>query len=128
MTTTSPTVAQLTHAVKIAESIAALEAELAAILGNSPTVNALTSDSVKADGRKGKRSAATIAKMKASQKKRWAKLKGTKASAAVKPPASTPKKADGFSKGHKAKLAAAAKARWAAIRAGKLPNPFGKKK
>jgi hypothetical protein len=78
------------------------------------------------DGRTGKRSAATIAKMKASQQARWAKVKApvvVKAEA----PAAAPKKKGGMSPAHKAKLKAAAKKRWAAIRAGKAPNPFAAK-
>lgn len=125
--TTTPTLAQLKHAISISEQIESLKHELAGILGShsAPVVKAAPV-AVKADGRKGKRSPATIAKMKASQKKRWAKVKVPVASKAPVPAA--PKKKGGMSPAHKAKLAAAAKKRWAAIKAGKAPNPFASKK
>jgi len=116
---TSPPNDHHTHAVRIAEQIETLKHELTGILGNhsTPVVEAVPAP-VKANGRKGKRSAAKVAKMKASQKARWAKVKAPAA----------PKKNGGTSLAHKAKLAAAAKKRWAKIRAGKAPNPFASKK
>ena len=69
----------------------------------------------KKDGRKGRRSAATIAKMKAAQKARWAKVRGN-------PPAATPavaspvKKRRTMSPEARAKIAAAQKARWAKVK------------
>jgi hypothetical protein len=93
---TTPTLSQLQRGIAISEQIAALKAELSAIFNGSapaPAVKAAPTAKAPAaqgDGRTGKRSAATIAKMKASQK-------------------------------------AAAMKRWAAIRAGKAPNPFAAK-
>jgi len=118
MTTTSSTLAQLTHAVKIAESIAALEAELAAIFGNhsAPTVKASAPSPVKG---KRKISTAHRAKLAAAAKARWAKIKGmkAKAEAPVKSKAEAPvKKKRTISPEARAKMAAAAKARWAAVK------------
>jgi len=123
--TTTPTIEQLTHAVKIAEQIAALQAEMAAIFGNHPTpaVKSTPAQAAKAPGRKkGKMSAAGRAAIAAAQKARWAKIK-----APAKPSAAAPKKS-GMSPAHRAKLAAAARRRWARIRAGKAANPFDSKK
>ena len=75
---TTPTLQQLQRGLAISERIAALETELAAIFnGSAPTRATPTAKSpaAQSDGRKGKRSAATIAKMKASQQARWAKVK-----------------------------------------------------
>ena len=112
--TTTPTIDQLTRAVKISEQIAALQAEMAAIFGNSTPVVEAAPEPEKADGRKRKRSAATIAKMRASQKKRWAKVKAPVAS---KAPALVKKKRK-MSAAGRAAIAAAQKARWAKIKAG----------
>jgi hypothetical protein len=123
---TTPTLSQLQRGLAISEQIAALQAELSAIFNGSapaPAVKAAptaTAPAAQGDGRTGKRSAATIAKMKASQQARWAKAK-------AEAPAAAPKKKGGMSPAHKAKLKAAAKKRWAAIRAGKAPNPFAAK-
>lgn len=73
-------------------------------------------------------SAATIAKMRASQQARWKRID-------VVSPLDTllesekpkSKKSGALSAEHRAKLAAAAKKRWAAIKAGKAANPFGSK-
>ena len=100
---TTPTLSQLQRGLAISEQIAALQAELSAIFNGSapaPAVKAAPTAKAPAaqgDGRTGKRSAAT------------------------------PKKKGGMSPAHKAKLKAAAKKRWAAIRAGKAPNPFAAK-
>jgi hypothetical protein len=67
------------------------------------------------DGRKGKRSAATIAKMKAAQKARWAAKNGA-APAAVETPVVTTKKKRTMSPEARARIAAAQKARWAKFR------------
>jgi hypothetical protein len=73
-------------------------------------------------GRTGKRSAATIAKMKASQQARWAKIKGEKAPFAAKAPtaskAPAKQKRKPMSPALKAKLSAMMKARWEAKKAG----------
>ena len=133
----TPTVDQLKRALVISEQIEALQAELKAIFGDSTpasvskaTPKAKTA-TAKSDGRKAKKSPETIAKMRAAQQARYAKLRGAKATAPAKAkaeaPAAAPKKKGGMSPAHKAKLKAAAKKRWAAIRAGKAPNPFASK-
>ena len=67
----------------------------------------------KADGRKGKRSAASRAKMAAAQKARWAKKRGD-ASAPVKAVVNgAKKKKRTMSPEARARIAAAQKARWA---------------
>ena len=132
--TTTPTLAQLQRGLAISEQIAALESELASIFNGSAPVPAAKA-TPQGDGRKGKRSAATIAKMKASQQARWSKIKGKKAPAASKAPAKAKAEAPAkqtrkpMSPATKAKMAAAMKARWAAAKAGKGPAPTaGKKK
>ena len=119
--TTTPTLDQLKRAVTISEQIATLEKELAGILGNhsAPVAKAAPS-SVKTG--KFKRSPATIAKMKASQQARWAKVKGKKPAAASKAPAKAKadapvKKKRTMSPEAKAKIGEAMKARWAAKKA-----------
>ena len=123
----TPTLDQLKRAVTISEQIATLEAELAAVFSGSPVapkVLAKASPAKKADGRTGKKSPETIAKMKAAQQARWAAKKAPASAPATKAPA--PVKKAGMSAAHKAKLAKAAKARWARIKAGKEASPFGK--
>jgi len=128
--TTTPTLSQLQRGLAISQQIAALQAEMAAIFnGSAPTAK---SSPAQADGRKGKRSPATIAKMKASQQARWAKVKGKKPAAASKAPAKAKaenpvKKRKPMSPAVKAKLAAAMKKRWADAKAGKGPAPTAKK-
>jgi len=130
--TTTPTLQQLQRGLAIAEQIAALEKELAGILDN-PSAPVAKAAATQSDGRKGKRSPATIAKMKASQKARWAKVTAPAASkapakAAKKAPATakatTPSKAPAPAKKKptmsaeaKAKLSALMKAKWEAKKA-----------
>jgi hypothetical protein len=113
----TPTLTQLTHAVKIAEQIAALERELGAILGNH---SASVAKAAPAPVKTGtfKRSAATIAKMKASQQARWAKVK-------VPAVSKTPvRKKSKMSAAGRANIKAAQKKRWAKIHAAKkAPAP-----
>ena len=105
-------IATIEKALQIRKKIKALQASLLAIYGNGK--QPLSSEKpapVTKDGRKGKRSAATIAKMKAAAKARWAARKG-----AVSTPAETvvkTKKKRTFSAASRAKMAAAQKARWA---------------
>ena len=111
--TTTPTLSQLQRGLAISEQIAALETELAAIFnGAVPTKATPTMTAAQGDGRKGKRSAATIAKMKASQQARWAKVKAPVVSKA-------PVKKGGMSAEGRARIVAAQKARWAAKKAAK---------
>ena len=120
----TPTISQLHQAVSISEQIEKLKAELASIIGgSSPASKTASAPAVKSGKRK--MSAATIAKMRASQQARRAK---GKAPATAPAKTSAPKKQSAMSAEHRAKLAAAAKNRWAAIKAGKAANPFGTKK
>ena len=116
----TPTLEQLQRGLAISEQIATLQAELASIFSGEPAARAAAAKAwaqnppvVHVDGRTGKRSAKTIARMKASQQARWAKVKGTKIEA---PAAKAPvvKKRKPMSPEHRAKLVASAKARWAA--------------
>ena len=130
---TTPTLQQLQRGLAIAQQISALEAELKAIFSGSDPASAAKATPAQSDGRTGKRSAATIAKMKAAQQARWAKVKGKKPVAASKAPAkanavTAAKKKRTMSPATKAKMAAAMKARWAAAKAGKGPAPTAKKK
>ena len=105
-------IATIEKALDIRKKIEALQASLLAIYGNGkqPSFSEKPAPVTK-DGRKGKRSAATIAKMKAAAKARWAGRKN-----AVPAPAETvvkTKKKRTFSAASRAKMAAAQKARWA---------------
>jgi len=99
------TVAQLRRVVEIKEQIQDLEAQLAAIGG----------DTVPSAG-KGKRhmSAEARARIAAAQTARWAKLKGGASSKAKAPKTGTRRK---MSAATKAKIAAVARARWAEAKA-----------
>ena len=112
--TTTPTLSQLQRGLAISEQIAALETELAAIFNGSAPVSTAKATPAKEDGRKAKRSAATIAKMKASQQARWAKLKAPVV-------AKAPVKKGGMSAEGRARIVAAQKARWAKIKGEKAP-------
>ena len=106
-------VEQLRKAVQIKEQIAALEGQLAGLLGGK---SVSTSTAVAApSGRRGM-SAAARAKIAAAQRARWARVKGGNGKA-------TPKAAKAgkrtMSPAARAKIAAAARARWAKIKAGK---------
>src|ERR1700678_3429604 len=100
-------IATIEKALHIRKQIEALQSSLSNILGSAKAAIATKS----ADGRKGKRSAATIAKMKAAQKARWAK-KGV-ASAEVKstkPAGKLRKKRKPMSPEARARIAAAQRA------------------
>jgi len=113
-------------ALHIRKQIEALKSSLTGILGGEqvgngkvakrrgrpPKPGSVGSPTVK-DGRRGKRSAATIAKMKAAQKARWAKKNGT--IPAAEPVAKTGKKRTMSPEG-RARIAAAQKARWARLK------------
>ena len=135
------TPAQLRKAADIQEQIESLQEELGQLLGGEVSTPAETTEAP----RKYKFSAAARAKMRAAQKARWAKIKGTaptakpakkakrkmsaeglaniragvaKRMAAQGKPVQKPKKK--FSAAGRAALSAAAKARWAkAKKAGK---------
>ncbi len=95
--------AQLRKAANLKEKIEALQTQLAAITGE-------TSAAPAKPARK-KLSAAAIAKIRAGQKARWAKVKS-----AAQPVKKARRK---MSAAARAKIAAAAKARWAKVRAAK---------
>jgi hypothetical protein len=110
---------QLKRGLQIAEQIAALEAEMAAVFGGKvapspaaavPAGNAQTS-------KKGRRkfSAQALANIRAAQKKRWAKVAGKK-------PAATPeKKKRKLSPTALANIRAAQKRRWAKVKGAAAP-------
>ncbi len=92
---------QLRQAADILERIEGLKQQLSELLGSTPETEAVP----EAAPHKRKISAAGIARIRAAQKARWAKVKGTAALAQPKPkrkmsPAAT------------ARLAAIARARW----------------
>ena len=105
--------AQLMRAAAIKEKISALEKELVSILG-SP---APAAKPVAAPKKKRTMSAAGLARIKAAQKARWAKIKkNVPVKVAAKAPAPVAKKKFKMSTAAKAKISAAAKARWAKIK------------
>ena len=97
------------RAAQVKEQIAELQNELIKLSG---TVLTKTVTLVKTARKK--MSAAGIEKIRAAQKARWAKIKGTKSTAA-----SVKKIKRKMSAAARAKISAAAKARWAKIRAAK---------
>ena len=102
---------QLRKAADIQEEIESLQEELGQLLGGETSAPAQTTDA----RRKYKFSAAARAKMRAAQKARWAKIKGTAPSA--KPAKRAKRK---MSAAAKAKMAVLMNARWAkAKKAGK---------
>jgi DNA-binding PucR family transcriptional regulator len=119
------TPAQLRNAADIQEQISKLQSELATIFGGTTTSASAVAQPVKPT-KPAKRtiSAAHIAKIRAAQKLRWAKVHAAKAKPAVKPvepaakavktaikPAKKKISAEGI-----ARIKAAQKARWAKIK------------
>lgn len=127
----TPSIAQLKQAVTIAEQIEKLQAELVSIIGGASSSVSISASSPPSTpskrGGKRKMSAATIAKMRASQQARWAKKGATildvpspldnppKAPKAKEPKAS--KKKRNLSPEGRARIVAALKARHAAKKA-----------
>lgn len=108
------TPSQLRHAADLKEKIESLQDELNQLQG-APSAVVSTAEPVARAKRK--ISAAGIARIKAAQKLRWAKVKGAKPAAVVAAPGKRgPRK---MSAAARAKIAAAAKARWARVRAAK---------
>lgn len=110
------TSSQLNQAAKLKDQISALEKQLTAILGGATTES--KTSAVKSGPKKSKFSAAGLARIKAAQIARWAKINSGKpaaAKAAAKPVAQ--KKSGGMSPAGRARVAAAAKARWAKVKA-----------
>lgn len=101
------TAQQLRRAADLQEKIESLEQQLGEILG---TTGSASEGLVLQPKRRF--SAATIAKMRASQQARWAANRGTDAAAT-----STPKRRRRMSPAAKARLSAVAKARWKKARA-----------
>lgn len=106
---TSLSAQQLRHAAEIKDKIQSLENELNKILG-SPAKSPAIAPALK---KRRKMSAAGRARIAATAKARWAKIKGGKSNAA---PAQKQKRQ--MSAAARAKISAAAKARWAKIKAG----------
>ena len=105
---------KLEHALSLRKRIDVLQKSLGDLLGGV-TGKVTKSIATKVDGRKGKRSAASRAKMAAAQKARWAKKRTATSPAAVSK-AKTPRKKRTMSPEGRAKIAAAQKARWAKSR------------
>ena len=102
---------QLRQAANLKEKIAALQNQLTTLTGGSEAAAPVKA----AKPARKKISAAGIAKIRAAQKARWAKIK-----VVAKPAAKPAKKARRkMSAEAKAKIGAAAKARWAKVRAAK---------
>jgi hypothetical protein len=102
----------LRRAADLQERIQSLQEELGQLLGGAAATPAQPTETPK---KKWKFSAASRAKMRAAQKARWAKIKGTTASA--KPAKKAKRK---MSAAGRAAISAAVKARWAkAKKAGK---------
>ena len=111
---------QLKRAAAIKDQIEALHLELANLTGEETAAPATPA----AKPARKKISAAGIARIKAAQKLRWAKIKGGKTSVAkvaaktaAKSTAKPAGKRSKMSAAARAKIAAAAKARWAAVKA-----------
>jgi len=110
-------IATIEKALAIRKEIEALQASLNGILGGvreSVTAASVVVATKKVDGRKGKKSPATVAKMAAAAKARWAKKKGASTKVApVEAVVNGPKKKRFVSPEARAKMAAAQRARWA---------------
>jgi len=115
----TPTLDQLRRGMQIAEQIAALEKQLAAVLGGQPVASSAAAPK---KIKRRKISPEGLARIIAAQKKRWGKARaGRKASAA--PKKAVAKKKGGITAAGREKLSAAMKARWAARKAGAGPAP-----
>jgi len=119
----TPNLAQLQRAIVIAEQIEKLKEELSQLLDGSSSFGpkAFATAPVKAVKGKRKMSAATIAKMRASQQARWAKKEVVSAvNTVVKSTEKLAKKAKrNLSPEGRARIVAALKARWVAKKAKK---------
>jgi hypothetical protein len=98
----------LRKAADLQERVLSLQEELGQLLGGEVSTLAQPTEAPK---KKWKFSAASRAKMRAAQIARWAKIKGTTASAT---PEQKPKRK--FSAAGRAAMSAAAKARWAKVK------------
>ena len=107
---TSMTPQQLRKAADLQEKILTLQRQLSSLVGGSAAVPAAPAPAKK----KGKISAAGLARIRAAQKARWAKAKSGAAKAA---PAAARKSRPKLSAAGRARLKALAKARWAKAKA-----------
>jgi hypothetical protein len=118
--TSSLTSAQFKQAAELKEKIEALNQELAALLdgeASAPVAAPLTAPKAKV-GRPRKKSKFTaegLARLRAAQAARWARVHAEQAAGTEKPE----KKKRKMSKAARAKIAAGARARWARARAAK---------
>ena len=107
---------QLKQAIALKEQIAALETQLAGIMGGAAETPTTTTSSflLARLGRPpgSKMSAEARARIAAAQKARWAKYRGSQGTV----PASPPRKKRMISPIHRARIVAAQKARWAKVR------------
>lgn len=119
MNTNTPTLDQLKRGLEIAEQIAELETEMAAIFAgkaaSASVVGAAPGKAKSANKIRRKFSAQALANIRAAQKRRWAKVNGKKASAE---PAKKKRK---LSPKALANIRAAQKKRWAKVKAKKVP-------
>jgi hypothetical protein len=104
------TPSQLRRAADIKDHIENLQRQLATVQNDGSEISLSTETPLR---KKRKFSAAGLARLRAAQKARWAKVKE------VKPAKAEKKTHRKMSTASKAKIAAAAKARWAKVRAGK---------
>jgi len=124
MSITNLTPAQLRQAAALKEKIEQLQKQLTQLLGTqAPVSKPVPTVAPKAIKARKKMSAAGIAKIRAAQKARWAKIKGAapktvpaiiKVVTPAKSPAKNVKRV--LSAAARAKMAAAAKARWAKVK------------
>ena len=116
-------VEKLEEALNLKKQIAALHKRLGDLFGGEKATQQAPTPTKSKSGRR-KTSAATLAKMRASQQARWAQIKGTSGDSkgsAVAPSTSAPakkKKKGTLTPEGRAKLSAAMKARWAARKQG----------
>ncbi len=112
MNITELTPSQLRKAADLQDKIAKLQSQLAGIV----IVGGKTHKPAASKPAKRKMSAAHIAKIRAAQKLRWAKVRAAK----------VPKKKGGMSAAGRARIVAAQKARWAKVKAAKTQAPVSK--
>ena len=110
------TAAQLRQAANLKDKISTLQRQLSQLIEASVSPGSSVESSAARPVRK-KISAAGIAKIRAAQKARWAKVKALKSKLAPAKKPMAKKKA--LSAAAKAKMSAAAKARWAKVKAAK---------
>lgn len=110
------TAQQLRQAADLKDKITALQGQLSQLLGASDGGVISSPLKIARPARK-KISAAGIAKIRAAQKARWAKIKGAEVEKAPVPKPATKKRT--ISATARVKMADAAKARWAKVKAAK---------